>query len=202
MANSLVPVEPSPAAPQQVNQSRARADGDIVAGSKYVNLTITAPQANIGVVEQLLKRLQDEIAKDATILHTVESLKTYYEKKSLDGVDGLEAKLSASGRDGELLRAYDRKEQFAKLLDTWSMYASAQEIFAFLLAQAEYLFQRHVSPMVAQGKTASEVDDITEALILNPTIEQCGASVFVINHNLALGMIYWLAEQCYVRWHK
>ncbi|WP_368039360.1 MULTISPECIES: ABC-three component system protein [unclassified Tardiphaga] len=37
---------------------------------------------------------------------------------------------------------------------------------------------------------------------MEPTVSECGASVFEIDHNTALGMVYWLAEQCFVRWHR
>jgi hypothetical protein len=55
--------------------------------------------------------------------------------------------------------------------------------------------------MIVAGKSRGEIDEATAAHILDPTIEQCGTSVFVVNHSIALGMLYWLAEQCYIRWH-
>jgi len=37
--------------------------------------------------------------------------------------------------------------------------------------------------------------------IANPIVEECGSDLMSVNHNLVLGMIYWLAEQCFIKWH-
>jgi len=186
----------------EIDQSRAKADGDIVAGSKVGTVIYVTPSPPpSGIVDQLLQKLRFEIEQEETILHTVNSLRVYYNKRSEDGIDGLDAKLEAADRMDIKLRAYERKEEFAKLLEAWSMYASAQEIFAFLLAHAETLFERKIRPMIVAGKSRDEIDEATAAYILDPTIAQCGTSIFVINHSIALGMLYWLAEQCYIRWH-
>ena len=89
---------------------------------------------------------------------------------------------------------------FVKLLEKWSLYASAQEIFVFLLAKAEHDFTYLIRPSL---KTATEVEinQLIHDVIVMPTIQQCGTTVFTLNHGVAMGMVYWLAEQCFVRWH-
>ncbi len=84
---------------------------------------------------------------------------------------------------------------FVKLLERWSLYASAQEIFVYLLAQAEHNFNLTVYPQIPV-LSEIQVNQLVDRLIIAPTIEQCGASVFVLNHNVCMGMLYWLAEQC------
>ena len=37
--------------------------------------------------------------------------------------------------------------------------------------------------------------------IVAPIVEECGCGVFTMTYNHVLGMIYWLAEQCFIRWH-
>jgi hypothetical protein len=49
---------------------------------------------------------------------------------------------------------------------------------------------------------AVRINQLTSELIVEPAVLECGASVFQLDHNTALGMVYWLAEQCFVRWHK
>ena len=93
------------------------------------------------------------------------------------------------------------KEMFAKLLDQWSLYASAQQIFVFLLARAERQFNDIILPQVPV-LDAVGINKLTNELIVEPAVIECGASVFELDHNTALGMVYWLAEQCFVRWHK
>jgi hypothetical protein len=181
-------------------QKGATAGGDIVGGNKVEN-HFHAPTAPAGIVGQLLAKLQVEIDKDEKVRHTIEALTRFHAKRSVDGVEGLEAKLSAAGRSSEYLAALEKKEMFVKLLERWSLYASAQEIFVYLLAQAEHNFNLTVYPQIA-GLNEIQVNNLVDCVIIVPTIEQCGASVFVLNHNVCMGMIYWLAEQCFVRWHK
>jgi hypothetical protein len=90
---------------------------------------------------------------------------------------------------------------FVKLLEKWSLYASAQEIFAYLLAKAEYEFNYLIYPKIAESNVV-EINQLVQELIVVPTIQECGTSVFTLNHGVAMGMLYWLAEQCFVRWHQ
>jgi hypothetical protein len=79
----------------------------------------------------------------------IDALANFQMRKSVDGIDGLEAKLVAGQRQDELLMdALEKKEQFAKLLQKWPLYASAQEIFAYLLAKAEYEFNHFIHPQI------------------------------------------------------
>jgi len=77
-------------------QKGATAGGDIVGGNKVENHFHLSPVPT-GIVGQLLAKLQIEIEKDETVRHTIEALTRFHTKRSHDGVDGLEAKLSAAG---------------------------------------------------------------------------------------------------------
>ena len=115
----------------RVDQRGAMAGVDNVAGDKTV-VHVHPPATRMpGIVEQLLAKLQQEVTSKVEIRHTVENLKFFYESRAKDGIVGLEAKLDAGGRHDELYLALAKKEQFVKLLEKWSMYASAQEIFAY-----------------------------------------------------------------------
>jgi hypothetical protein len=153
------------------------------------------------IVAQLLTKLQREIQENEKVRHTIDTLARFQEQRSLDGISGLEAKLQAGGRAGEYVAALEKKEMFVKLLERWSLYASAQEIFAYLLAQAEHQFNYVTYPQI-HILAEVQINKLVDELILAPTIEQCGTGVFVLNHNVCMGMVYWLAEQCFVRWHK
>jgi hypothetical protein len=183
-----------------VDQSDASAGGDIVARDK-IETHHHYYGASAGVVGQLLRRLQSEIEENKQAKETVEALARFQVRQSHDGIDGLEAKLRAGNRDQEYLAAIEKKEQFAKLLAKWSLYASAQEIFAYLLAKIEHEFNFFVHPQIGQLDQL-QVNQLVKDLIVVPTVEECGATVFTLNHSLAMGMVYWLAEQCFVRWHQ
>lgn len=185
--------------PVSVDQSEANAGGDVVAGNKSVVVYESAKV--ISIVESLLTKLKIEVSDNSSINHTIDALKYFHEKKPSDGIVGLEAKLTHGGRHHEIWSALDKKEQFSKLLDKWSLYLSAQELFAFLLARAEHQFTMFVYPQLDELRQI-EINAIVDSKIINPTIDECGTSVFTINHNIAMGMVYWLAEQCFIRWHK
>jgi len=183
-----------------VVQEGAIAGGDIVGGDK-VEQHIYPNAAPVGIVGQLLSKLQNEIEKNEQVREKIEALARFHMQRAHDGISGLEAKLKAGGRSGEYIAALEKKEMFVKLLERWSLYASAQEIFAYLLAQAEHKFNLTIHPQIPSLNEV-QVNGLVDDLIIVPTIDQCGTGVFVLNHNICMGMIYWLAEQCFVRWHK
>ena len=127
-------------------------------------------------------------------------LQRYHGGKVVDGVKGLEAKLTHVGRTEEIEDALERKESFAKMLDEWSLYSSAQEIFIHLLAKSEHLFNTEILPEISKLSDV-DVNRRINQLIVEPTVHECGASLFKIDHFVAMGMVYWLAEQCFVKWH-
>jgi hypothetical protein len=130
-------------------QSHARAGRDLV-GRDLTNITNynSAPRA-AGVIEQLLEKLQSEMDQSAEAREVMEKLQRYHQKKTHDSVIGLEAKLTKAGRADSYFDAIEMKEMFAKLLDQWSLYASAQQIFIILLARAERQFNDIILPQMA-----------------------------------------------------
>jgi hypothetical protein len=183
-----------------VNQQRASAQGDLVGGDKNVELNIYGANKSAGIVEQLIEKLRAEMEANEQIKHTIEQLQYFEKRQSEDGIEGLVAKLEAGGRAHECQSALEQKELFAKLLDKWSLYASAQEIFAYLLAKAEYEFNYFVRPQLKKLDELG-VNQLVNDRIVQPALDQCASSVFPLNHSIVMGMIYWLAEQCRVRWH-
>jgi len=175
-----------------VSQSGATAGRDIVGRDKTENHYHAAAPPT-GVVEKLILKLQSEIKLNVQVQHTIDALANFHMRRSLDGIDGLEAKLTAGHREAEILDALDKKEQFAKLLQRWSLYASAQEIFVYLLAKAEYEFTHFVHPKI-QALPATEINQLIHDRIVQATINECGVDVFILNHGTAMGMLYWLAE--------
>ncbi|HEY5305331.1 MAG TPA: ABC-three component system protein [Pseudolabrys sp.] len=168
--------------------------------ARDVNVTNILPRS-VGVVEALLNKLHDEMRSDLQVAARIERLQRYYVQRAHDGVIGLEAKLAKAGREDSYLDAIEMKEMFVKILERWSLYASAQQIFVHLLARAERNFSDVILPQVA-SLDRTQVNSLIKELIVDPTVTDCGSSVFEIDHNTATGMVYWLAEQCFVRWHK
>lgn len=182
-----------------VSQAGAIAGRDI-AGRDVVKNYYPVP-CEKSTLSKLKLRLQHEVETGRHCLETLEELQRFKKPIADDGVSGLEAKLEFSGRAGQIIPAFEMKEEFAKLLDRWSLYASAQEIFAHLLAMADYKYRVQILPQLG-NLTDVEYDELVEDKIVRAVIEGVGIDVFSMNHHSAMGMVYWLAEQCRVRWHQ
>ena len=182
-------------------QKGASAGGDIVGGNKTEIINHSAAPPKLSKLEQLKAKLQQEVADGHCSPTIIDQLQKFQKKIPEDGVTGLEAKLEVAGRSEQLMLALEMKEQFAKLLDKWSLYASAQEIFVHLLAMAEYKYSHHIFPLISKIQPV-EFDELIDQKIITPAIEEVGVDVFTLDHSTAMGMIYWLAEQCRVRWHS
>lgn len=177
------------------NQQGAKAGGNI-AGRDYYNL-----EPKKSLVEKLLIKLREQYDCSDKTQITIDELARYHTRRASDGINGLEAKLKASGRSDYYEEAIEKKEMFAKLLERWSLYSSAQEIFAHILARAENEFT-HVVYGQIPAKTPEEINALVMDRIVNPIVEECGGDLMSVNHNLVQGMVYWLAEQCFIKWHK
>jgi hypothetical protein len=200
-----------------VDQSRSKVGGDQVAGDKVDGPKIAGDvlgdnavkienQFNIqlpqsaSVIEKLLYKLQHEIEHNIQYNDTIVRLQRYHGGVAHDDIRGLVAKLTHSGRSAQVDIALEQKEEFAKLLETWSLYQSAQEIFVYLLARAENIFTTEVMPDLGV-LTIGQANKQINRDIVGPIVEECAVSVLQIDHVTATGMLYWLAEQCFIRWH-
>ena len=174
-----------------VNQSGAVAQRDNVGRdatyNTYNHINNAAQAASL--VEELLKRLQLEIDNDIKAKNTIDRLERFYCQRAQDGIFGLKAKLEADNREDSYLDAIEMKEMFVKLLERWSLYASAQQIIAHLLARAERHFNDIIHPQISNLDRVG-VNKLVNELIVQPTVDECGASVLEVDHNIAMGMIY------------
>lgn len=188
-----------------INQSGASAGQDVVAGNKVTNIVLPKVDAEVGQakLEALVIELQKAIEEDDTIGHMVRSLEYFHRKRDAkDGIIGLEAKLIAGKRDWYMDDAIDQKLEFERLLEEWSYYGSAQEILALLLAKVQRNFKLLAVPYLNDVEPHL-LDKMVDQQVLEPIIAECALiPQFEINLTTALGMLYWLAEQCLVRWHK
>lgn len=170
----------------------------MVGRDKITNVHIGVPGA--GAIERLLHRLAKQIEDDETITDTIEQLGRFYTRRSIDGVDGLEAKLEASGRTALFLDAIEQKEMFAKLLARYGLYDAAQQIFAHLLAKVETEFKMTIYPAIPK-RSIVETNEAIMDRIVSPILFECGDGALPMTANEVFGMVYWLAEQCFIRWH-
>ena len=158
--------------------------------------------SNLSQVTGLLERLDKEISDgNAYADGFIDDLQMFQDRRSVAGLVGLDAKLEAAERQDQIDVAQAKKELFAKLLAKMQHYPSAQKIFALFLARINDVFESHIIPHVS-SLDRQQVDQIIEERIVEPTLKDMGAGFehFTINHAHVRGMIYWLADRCYVRW--
>jgi hypothetical protein len=182
-----------------VDQRDSNVAGDAVGRDKLTYNYVTAlPQK--GMIERLLSKLQQQVESSDETQEIIDELARYHRRRSLDGIDGLEAKLKAAGKSSCYLDAIEKKEMFVKLLERWSLYISAQQIFIHILGKAENEFNNVVYLQIPL-KTEAEINALVIDRIVGPIVEECGYEVIGLSHNVVHGMVYWLAEQCFIRWH-
>ena len=148
-----------------------------------------------------MDRLADEIKNDIQVQNLIDTLQYFQVRFTTDEIEGLENKLSHAGRSSEIPLAIRQKELFSRLLAKYSMFDSAQQIFAYLLAKIEIDYKCYVLPNVG-NLHPSEIDQLINERLVTPCVHEVGAGVFSLNANIAMGMVYWLAEQCYIKWHS
>ncbi|WP_074634640.1 ABC-three component system protein [Sulfitobacter pontiacus] len=182
-----------------VYQKGARADGDLIGRDKTTVINHMALPTK-GMVERLLTKLQQQVEDNDETREIIDELARYHRKRSVDGVSGLQAKLEAAGKSASYFDAIEKKEMFVKLLERWSLYHTAQQIFVHILAKAELEFN-NVVYLEIPHKTEAEINALVIDRIISPIVEECGYEVIEMSHNVVHGMIYWLAEQCFIRWH-
>lgn len=180
----------------KVSQQHSSAGGDIVAGDKVTTYNV-APKSKI---EKLLTKLQEQYDGDHETQSIIDELARYHSRRASDGIYGLEGKLDAAGKSDCFTDAIEKKEMFAKLLQKWTMYSSAQSKFSHILAKAEIEFTQVIYPQIPE-KSEADINALVVERIVNPIVEECCDDLMAINHNVVQGMVYWLAEQCFIRWH-
>lgn len=182
----------------KVTQKAVSAGGDVIGRDKNV-YEIRSPSRGI---EALLIKLKEQIETNQHIHELVEELARYHTHKSIDGINGLEDKLRAANMyESTYLDAIDKKERFSKLLETMSLYSSAQKIFAVFLAKVENEFNYAIYPQIPTLSEAELNIQIIERIV-KPICDEVDCDILLIDYNVVFGMVYWLAEQCYIRWHS
>jgi hypothetical protein len=182
----------------KVSQKSATAGKNIVGrDDNSVHISI----GEISHIKELVSRLDYEIEQDDMREHWIDSLQFFEEPYSPDGVIGLEKKLEACGRPDKLPLALRHKELFVKFLSKYSLYGAAQELLALCLHRVHQEFESQVHPKCGEA-TITELDQIISENVVNAVVREYGLGTFALNHGLVLGMTYWLAERCYVRWHE
>jgi hypothetical protein len=152
-------------------------------------------------VTTLLELLSSEIKseKRQEMTKFIGDLYTYVHTRDPNDPDDLSAKLKAANRDKELLIAPAALEQFDMLLETYQHFPSGQKLLGLFLANIHDVFCYQI---VNRGLSDDKIDEIIQTKIIDQTIVDIGLGFehFTLSKRQVRGMIYFLADKCFVRW--
>ena len=181
-----------------VDQRSASPGGDAVGGDKIEHNNHYLQRRT--QIDGWLEKLAEELRGSVETRDFVDSLQYFFQLQPYDDIVGLEAKLDHAGRTAQKRSALRKKEAFSKLLEQWRSYPSAQEIIAYFLTKIEACFETEIVPLLASSPQ-EVIDVVIKAKLIDPVLAEMGSGPFMLNYLNVSGMIYWLAEQCYIRWH-
>ncbi|ESX97710.1 hypothetical protein X755_19135 [Mesorhizobium sp. LNJC405B00] len=132
----------------------------------------------------------------------VDDLQFFIDNRDGETVVGLKAKLTICGRSAAFGDAKKKKELFAKLLLKFERFSSAQQLFAYIMAAIHETFDSKILPS-AGSLSSQQIDELIDTQILDKIMAEIGdgSDHITLNRTHLKGMIYWLADKCYVRWH-
>lgn len=181
------------------NFSNASAGGSIVAGDQ-TNI-FQNEHVLTGSIKSLVQKLQKEMDDDSKVSGWIEDLVFFEENHPDDDIVGLEAKLYAAGMEKKKSIALKQKEHFAKFLEKRLLYDAAQQLLALCLHKIFADFEAYVHPQCG-SISSDDLNKLIHEKIVSPVVNEYCYGAFSVNHSLVWGMTYWLADRCYVRWHK
>lgn len=184
------------------NQSKAlvhrdQAGRDI---NNVANYYVSEPSQLAGWFQKLDQQISED-RRDARN-HFVDTLKFFIDKRDQVDVVGLAEKIKKSGFNIPHRSALEKKEAFVKLLLKYQEFSSAQELFGYFLSHIYEVFDEKICPFI-QGMSYEDIQKIVDKEIIDRLFAEIGggSSQMLLNKTHVRGMIYWLADKCFVRWH-
>lgn len=165
------------------------------------NVIINAAECEPHLMKTLIEMYKNELSKDSAFNQFIDSLQHYINKMPGDKVKNLKDKLKISGREDKIEEAESLKELFAKKLMKNRFSESAQHILSYILGRAYFLFQQNIRPMIENNKSNGEVDHAIYKEVIEVIFEELDENVLLMNYQEIIGVVYYLAGNCHVKWH-
>jgi hypothetical protein len=188
-----------------VSQKNVQVSGDNAGRDVIKNVTInTGPPNGVlpgaAIIARLTQRYLQEKSSNTEFRETIDRLEHY---QAVTGpIVPLEDKLKQGGREDLIGFALKTKEMFAKKLAKHSLYESAQQIHAFLLAEVYTRYHEHVYQRVCNGEPPEEINVLIRSYIIDPLLMMLGDNVLSHYADEINGMLYFLTGNCHIRWTR
>ena len=112
----------------------------------------------------------EEVKKNAKFSSVLPELEHYMSNVDGGAVIGLEEKLKAANKHGDLLEAARQKEIIAKRLHRHSTSRSAQNIYVYILGMLLNRFRTFVKPMIDSGSSNENINKEILVNVIEPTL--------------------------------
>jgi hypothetical protein len=152
-------------------------------------------------LKDLFEKFEHEKKNNIQLNEIIDDLLHYTTPKA-EIVVGLEAKLRAANRDGQIEFAKEVKEKYAKKLTKYQFFMSAQKINVYLLGLVWTYFMQAVYPMICNGESEEKINSAINSLIIEPLLEALDGDTMEFNPPEIFGMIYFLTGNCHIKWVK
>jgi|GEM_PF-1516217 len=178
-----------------VGRNQAGRDVNEITNYNYSDVTLTQ-------VNTLLESLGNEINNDEKLHERLEDFSEYIDKRSKAKIVGLDKKIEKTKFNISLNKAIEKKEIFYKLMTKYSEFYSAQLLFVYFFSCIQDVFDEKIEPKIDE-LNIDEYNDIVDKYIIDAIINEIGGGtkLMIINKNHIRGMIYFLADRCFVQWH-
>ncbi len=178
---------------------------DNVVGGSIVGRDMTVNNNYPAIVSTQIKLLcerlqleEDSNANPAT--EFIEDLQHYLDRPASEFDRTLAQKLVDSNRAELVELAQEMKERAMKKIMRFQSSRTAQEIFAYVLAELHTRFLLHVSPLIALNASRADVDAAMQERVIAPVVDAVAPSPLSLNPGLVLALVFYLAGNCHIKW--
>lgn len=184
-----------------MNQSNNTSGRDIAGGNIYnTDISIVTPES-IEELALLYAKLKIDGVGDLSGNTFSHKLQHYMSIPTDGDVRGLEEKLRDSGRLDMLHFAMKEKENAYKLVMKYQSSRSAQRVYTILLDELHTIYMLTVTPVIEGGGDRLAID-VSINRALQAVKSMLGENFMEFTVKDLLGLLFFLAGNCHVRWDK
>ncbi len=154
--------------------------------------------------QKRFEALIEEVKNDQRYEQTIEDLEFY--NTILPGTKDLESKLKDGGFTcADINSARLRKMKFAKKMEKYKYYYSAQIINSHLFADVLLKFEDYVKPLINKDASKDDINLAVSQKVIDPIMEKLeveGAddTILCYDRQDILGIVYYLTGICHINW--
>lgn len=183
------------------NQSGNQAGRDFAGRDIYNTDIRIVTQAAIEELAHLYEKMKADGIGDPSGNSFSRKLQHYMSSPTDGDVRGLEEKLRDSNRLDMLHFAMKEKESAVKLIMKFQSSKSAQRVYTILLDELHTIYMLTVTPVIEGGGDRQAVDLIISQA-LQTVKSMLGENFMEFTVKDLLGLLFFLAGNCHIRWDK